>query len=400
MPAELTPHPFAFPSDSSASDVEVAGHGVRLPTRGAVVAGRYELRERLGVGGSAQVFRAWHRGLRTEVALKLVFAGDARSIERFVREAERSRRVVHPRLPQAYDAGWCELHGCYYLALTLLEGERLDARLERLGPRPRAEVELVLGDLASALSALHREGIVHRDVSLSNVLVKSDERDEVVTAHLVDLGLSFEPAAPRLTSHGHRFSRTDPETPTPLVDQRALAALALELLGVVEPHEARPRRVAKALERAYRDEAHAYQDVLHLAWAFEGLDVPGPGLTRARLRWSLAIAWMVLTMPLTLRHAHVAFLTFADAFGALSSHTGTWPLPEDVLPLGESAISGLVSHAASDARSPADARRVGPSSSDLSSDVSEAPSSDEPTDDVRPSVRPDFTPRSSTLSSR
>jgi len=139
--------------------------------------------------------------------------------------------------------------------------------------------------------------------------------------------------------------------------------------------------------------------VLARACAFEGLDVPGPGLTRARLRWSLAIAWMVLTMPLTLRHAHVAFLTFADAFGALSSHTGTWPLPEDVLPLGESAISGLVSHAASDARAPADARRVGPSS-DISSDVSEAPSSDEPTDDARPSARPDLTPRSSTLSSR
>jgi hypothetical protein len=394
MPAELPPHPFAPLSDPHASEADFVSYGVRLPTRGALVADRYELRERIGVGGSAQVFRAWHRGLRSEVALKLVFAGDARSIERFVREAERSRRVIHPRLPQAYDAGWCEVYGCYYLALTLLEGERLDARLERLGPRPRAEMEIVLGDLASALSALHREGIVHRDVSSSNVLVRTNERDEVVSAHLVDLGLSFEPAAPRLTSQGHRFSRTDPETPTPLVDQRALAALALELLGV-ELYEVRPRRLAKALERAYRDDAHAYRDVLHLAWAVEGLDVPGPGITRARVRWSIAIAWMVLTLPLTLRHAHVAFLTFADAFGALSSRTGTWPLPDDVLPpVGESPISSLVTIATDDSRDEPRAS-VGASSSATSSAVPTAARAS--TGAARAA---DSAPRSTTLPSR
>lgn len=322
-----SPPPSEPPPDAAPTEIQ-------LPSRGALVGGRYELRERLGVGGSAQVYRAWHRGLRAEVALKLVFAGDARSVERFVREAERTQRVIHSRLPRSYDAGWCATHACYYLALTLLEGERLDARLERLGPRPDAEVATILGDLGAALSALHREGIVHRDVSLANVLVRTNARDEVEAAYLVDLGLSFEPGVPRLTSEGHRFALDHGATPTPLVDQRALAALTMALLGVEHPDEARPRRAARALSRALRDEAHAYRDVLHLAWAFEGLDVPGPGLTRKRVRWTLVALWIALTLPLSLRHAHYAFLLFADGFGALSEQAGVWPLPEDDFPLG------------------------------------------------------------------
>jgi len=131
--------------------------------------GRYTVKGTLGRGGMGVVYRALDERLGRTVALKLIAGlGDATSVERFWREARAAASVSHPNVCQIYEieetaAGIC-------LAMELLDGEPLDARLDR-GPVPPAEATRIALEMLAALAALHARGIVHRDIKPSNVFV-------------------------------------------------------------------------------------------------------------------------------------------------------------------------------------------------------------------------------------
>ena len=131
--------------------------------------GHYTIVRRLGRGGMGVVYVARDEKLGRDVALKMIagLADDA-ARSRFWREARVAASVSHPHICQVFEVD--DSPDGVFLAMELLEGEPLDARLARSVLSPRDAVKLTLGVL-SALGALHTRGLIHRDVKPSNVFV-------------------------------------------------------------------------------------------------------------------------------------------------------------------------------------------------------------------------------------
>jgi serine/threonine protein kinase len=152
----------------------------------------YEVGERIGSGGMAEVFRALDIGLNRIIALKrmkALLAADEGYRERFTRESRAAAAVEHPHILPVYDAG--ELSGVLYLVMRLVNGGDVSTLVKVEGPLTSERSCEIVRQVASALDAAHRKGIVHRDVTPSNILLEApDEAAGSVHAYLADFGLS------------------------------------------------------------------------------------------------------------------------------------------------------------------------------------------------------------------
>jgi hypothetical protein len=145
----------------------------------------YEIGELLGRGGMGLVFKARQKGLKRDVALKIVVSGAHAGAEeraRFRTEAEAVARLGHPGIVQIYEVG--EQAGCPYLALEFVSGGSLAQQLDGTPMPPRRAAQL-LRDLARAVQHAHEQGIVHRDLKPANVLLT-----ESGVAKITDFGLA------------------------------------------------------------------------------------------------------------------------------------------------------------------------------------------------------------------
>ncbi|WP_437766213.1 protein kinase [Sorangium sp. So ce281] len=152
---------------------------------GHVIAGRYEILSRLGVGGMGSVWRALDRALEEEVAVKVLLADRSSApimVARFHRELKLARRISHPNVCRVFDLG--EADGLRFLTMELVEGQTLRAVLLERPPDPRRALSL-LHEVASGLAAVHEQEIIHRDLKPENVLVRRDGR-----AIVADFGLA------------------------------------------------------------------------------------------------------------------------------------------------------------------------------------------------------------------
>jgi YVTN family beta-propeller protein len=161
--------------------------------------GPYRLDALIGRGGMGEVHRAFDLGRHRVVALKRMPAhlgADAAYRARFQHEATIAARMRNPHVIPIHDYG--EIDGRLFIDMRLVDGTDLESRLERDGPLPPAHAVQIVAQVASALDAAHDEGLVHRDVKPSNVLLTRG--DDFV--YLIDFGLARELAAPRVTSTG------------------------------------------------------------------------------------------------------------------------------------------------------------------------------------------------------
>jgi serine/threonine protein kinase len=153
------------------------------------VIGHYRLGELLGEGGMGAVYRVEHTVLGRQYALKVlrhkVVEREATAAQRFVREARAAARVRHANIVDVFDFGHFP-DGRPYFVMELCEGESL-IDLVRRGPLPVADVIHVARQIANALAAVHDHGVIHADVTPSNVLVTSEDPLHV---KLVDFGLA------------------------------------------------------------------------------------------------------------------------------------------------------------------------------------------------------------------
>lgn len=140
------------------------------------ILGEYLIEQKIGAGGMGQVFRARHRTMDREVAIKILpraLSEDAVAIDRFYSEVRATARLMHPNIVTAFDAG-CHRSGStpvHYLVMELILGEVLSARIARTGPMNANEVVEILKQSASALEYAHMQGIVHRDIKPSNMML-------------------------------------------------------------------------------------------------------------------------------------------------------------------------------------------------------------------------------------
>ncbi|MEM7676776.1 MAG: serine/threonine-protein kinase [Myxococcota bacterium] len=154
------------------------------------IAGKYHLRDVLGVGGMGVVYAAWHQFTERMVALKLLHANIARThthAQRFLQEATASGAIGHPCIAEALDAGRDE-DGCLYVAFELLKGEDLGAAIVAGRASPQRVLE-VAEEVLSALSAAHNEGFIHRDIKPANIFLL-DEPKNSVRSKLLDFGIA------------------------------------------------------------------------------------------------------------------------------------------------------------------------------------------------------------------
>ncbi|QDF06641.1 serine/threonine-protein kinase [Myxococcus xanthus] len=155
-------------------------------TEGALFAGRYVLEELAGRGGMGAVYRARDTLVGDVVALKLLELGASPApewLERFRREVRLARRITHRHVARTFDLG--EHSGRLYLTMEYVEGESLQALMEREHTVPPARAARLVLALCEGLAAAHAAGVVHRDLKPANVLV--DVRGRVV---LTDFGIA------------------------------------------------------------------------------------------------------------------------------------------------------------------------------------------------------------------
>ena len=151
----------------------------RLPGRGDVVAA-YRIEKELGRGGMGVVYESEHIQTGRRVALKLLspdLAGNAETMERFLREARLAAALSHPRSTFVFEAG--EDRGYPYIAMELMPGRTLKDLADDEGPMTVNRAVDMLLDVIDGLAAAHAAGVIHRDVKPSNCFVDSDGRLKV-----------------------------------------------------------------------------------------------------------------------------------------------------------------------------------------------------------------------------
>src|SRR5579883_888891 len=145
--------------------------------------GRYELRRRIAQGGMAEVYLAYDRRVRRQVAVKVLYGRDEPFVRRFEREALAVGALSHNHILPLYDFG--EQSPWYYLVMPYVDGCTLRDYLFRHKQLTLEETASFLSQIASALQYAHDHGVVHRDVKPSNILLRQDGY-----AYLVDFGLA------------------------------------------------------------------------------------------------------------------------------------------------------------------------------------------------------------------
>ncbi len=162
---------------------------------------RYQLRNQIARGGMTDVFLGHDTLLSRPVAIKRLFpefATDPSFVERFRREATAAANLSHPNIVAVYD--WGSTEGTYYIVMEYIEGHSLAELLRSGGPlAPERAAEIAM-DVAEALGFAHSNGVIHRDVKPSNVLLSPDGQVKVT-----DFGIAivaFGGAESNLTQTG------------------------------------------------------------------------------------------------------------------------------------------------------------------------------------------------------
>ncbi len=159
---------------------------------GQTIAGKYRLNQLLGNGGMASVWSATNIFTDRQIAMKFMLPSVARTPEvakRFLMEAKVSARVDHPNIIEVIDVGQTE-EGTLFLVIELLTGVPLEVAMERQSPPMTLhEFGVVMVQVARALTAAHRSGVVHRDLKPTNVFLH-EGRDRQPIVKLLDFGIS------------------------------------------------------------------------------------------------------------------------------------------------------------------------------------------------------------------
>jgi serine/threonine protein kinase len=188
-----------------------------------MVFGEYLLLDQLGSGATGPVFKAKHRTMGRVVALKVLSPEALRSrerVERFRRKVKILAQLQHPNLVAAYDAG--ERDGTHYLVMQYVDGWDLAALVKEHGPLPVGHAVNYVVQAAAGLGYAHRQGIYHRNVKPSNLLVDRQGEVKVIGLGLARVDFDVLPAkasmGPELTAPGQVMGTVDYMAPEQAVD--------------------------------------------------------------------------------------------------------------------------------------------------------------------------------------
>ena len=198
----------------------------------------YEIGDLLGAGGMGEVWRARDTRLDRSVALKVLpwqYTQDASRLQRFLREAKTASALNHQNIVTIYDIGQVtteegELH---FIATELIEGVTLRQHLETAGRIPWRTAIEIAAQIAAALEAAHRAGIIHRDIKPENVMLRADGVVKVLDFGLAKL-TARAAASPSGFDTGPAAHATQPQTQPGMI---------LGTMRYMSPEQARGKEV-------------------------------------------------------------------------------------------------------------------------------------------------------------
>jgi serine/threonine-protein kinase len=197
---------------------------------GAVLGGKYRVKQRIGTGGIGTVYAAEHIALGSNVAVKVLrgaAAEDAAEIARLRREAQVQVFVEHPNVVQTLDLDQMP-DGSIYVVMELMHGATLGKWLKTLGPLSPTTAIRSFVQVCRALDAAHRLGIVHRDMKPGNIFLCDDG-----TVKVLDFGMSKLSEAESLTQQGYTLGTPEYMSPEQCVGAILDGRSDLYSLGVV-----------------------------------------------------------------------------------------------------------------------------------------------------------------------
>jgi serine/threonine protein kinase len=199
------------------------------------VLGAYRIDAIAGQGGMGVVYRATQLGLDRVVALKVIaaeFAGNVDFRNRFKSEAQLAASIDHPNVVPIYETG--EADGVLYLAMRYVEGTDLRSLVDEAQGLGAERAVRIIWQVAGALDAAHRRGLVHRDVKPPNVLIAAEGEEH---AYLTDFGLTKHAAASGgFTRTGVFVGTPDFAAPEQIRGEHADARADVYALGAVLFH--------------------------------------------------------------------------------------------------------------------------------------------------------------------
>ncbi|WP_399521830.1 protein kinase domain-containing protein [uncultured Gulosibacter sp.] len=190
---------------------------------------RYQLGNRIAIGGMGEVWEATDLVIGRQVAIKILkdeYMGDPGFLERFRAEARHAALVNHEGIANVYDYG--EEDGSAYLVMELVPGEALSTILERERVLPGEQVMDIIAQTASALGAAHKAGLVHRDIKPGNLLITPDHRVKIT-----DFGIARIADQVPLTATGQVMGTVQYLSPEQASGHPASPSTDIYSLGVV-----------------------------------------------------------------------------------------------------------------------------------------------------------------------
>ena len=151
-----------------------------------LIMGNYVLQDQIGTGGMGVVYKAQHRRMKRDVAIKVLSSTAMKAanvVKRFLREAEAAAKLNHPNIVAAYDAD--EFDGIPFLAMEFVDGQDLAIHVKEKGPLTVEKAIDCMLQAARGLEHAHSQGIVHRDIKPANLLL-----DVHGTIKILDMGLA------------------------------------------------------------------------------------------------------------------------------------------------------------------------------------------------------------------
>ena len=158
---------------------------------GMIIRNKYQILDRIGIGGMGVVYRGRHLTFNEVCAIKIVnesIAGDANFLQRFQTEAVVTRKLRHPNAVRVDDFDYTE-DGRPFIVMELVEGKNIGEILQEQGPLRVPRAVRVAAQVARALGVAHKLGVVHRDIKPGNIILTTDEQGQE-TAKVLDFGIA------------------------------------------------------------------------------------------------------------------------------------------------------------------------------------------------------------------
>jgi serine/threonine-protein kinase len=303
------------------------------PDEGFPVRGldRFECLGLIGAGGMGQVFKARDLELDRIVAIKFFHSGDEHLRRRFAVEARAQAKVSHPNVCEVFDVG--QIDGRQYIVMQFIDGASLKELASGL---PLERIVRLIRDVATAVHAAHRTGLIHRDLKPGNVMV-STVGDEPPCPYVVDFGIAHDANGPEMTVTGDllgspAFMAPEQARSGSTIDRRtdvyALGATLYSVLTGRPPHQGKnafdtlmkvqlddpvpPRRVVEAipvdlesivLKALEKEPARRYQSAQDLSDDLDRFLDGRPVAARPVGPWRRTVKWTrrhrTLTVGLT-----------------------------------------------------------------------------------------------------